>query len=497
MLNRRKLVKNAAANLTRGGAVGLVTVLLPPFLVRHMPSTIYAVWILVLQTAAYASYLDFGLQTAVGRYIAFSSERNDLKQRNTIFSTAYLGLLAVALLNILLVLAIVGWVPHVFPAVPSALIPEMRWALLIVGISVALGLPASAWNGVFIGLQRNEIPALTTISAKLLMAVAMVFAVYLQAPLIVLATTVAASNVIAYATQYALFKRFVPDLKFSLAWVRRSAAGELFHYCAALTVMSLSMLLINGIDLLLVGRFDFRAVIPYSVAASIIPLFTGALFAVLNAMMPQAAALHARGEAVQLGETVIASTRLGSLLLMLTGLPILIFAGPLLRIWIGSQYVAPGEGILKVLVIANIIRLIGGAYGIVLVAAGQQGLIKISPISEGVTNFLASVALGATLGGIGVAYGTLIGSIVSIGSHLVYSMPRTRAAIGFSRRKYLLSGIGLPLLCTSPLLAEATMSMMRIHVGIPQFVAAAILSLAAVAFLLNHHHRVPTSLPAA
>ena len=52
--------------------------------------------------------------------------------------------------------------------------------------------------------------------------------------------------------------------------------------------------------------------------------------------------------------------------------------------------------------------------------------------------------------------GTLVGSFVSIGSHLFYSMPRTRAAIALSRRELIVSGVLEPLLWTLPLVAVAT-----------------------------------------
>jgi O-antigen/teichoic acid export membrane protein len=95
---RPRFIKNARANLCRGGAAAVVAILLPPVLVRHMDPADYAVWVLVLQVVAYVGFLDFGLQTAIGRYIAFSTEKNDQEERNGIFSTVFAGLLVAALI---------------------------------------------------------------------------------------------------------------------------------------------------------------------------------------------------------------------------------------------------------------------------------------------------------------------------------------------------------------------------------------------------------------
>src|SRR3954469_24366665 len=101
-----RFAKNAVANLARGSAAAVVALLLPPVLIRHMTPASYAAWVLTLQVVAYVAYLDFGLQTAVGRYIAFANEKKDSNWRDGIFSTAFAGLTLAALLGILVMLVI-------------------------------------------------------------------------------------------------------------------------------------------------------------------------------------------------------------------------------------------------------------------------------------------------------------------------------------------------------------------------------------------------------
>ena len=71
---RATVIKNALANVMRGGATAVVSLVLPHFLVRSLDRDRFAAWSLMLQIAAYASYLDFGLQTAVARYVAHFTE---------------------------------------------------------------------------------------------------------------------------------------------------------------------------------------------------------------------------------------------------------------------------------------------------------------------------------------------------------------------------------------------------------------------------------------
>ena len=411
----------------------------------------YSIWVLVLQVAAYSGYLEFGLQTAVGRHIAVANEKDDPDQRDSVFSTALAGLSIAAVIGIVLLIAVACAAGWLFPSVPAAMLSQMRWALIIVGSSIALGLPSSAWSGVFIGLQRHELIAVVIGGSKLISAVGLVIAAIHHSSLVLMAVVVASVNLISYLLLYILVRR-VSDATFHSHLIRQSAARELFSYCFSLTVWSFSTFLISGLDLILVGRFQLGALAPYAIATTLVNFIAGIQNAIFGAAMPHAAVLHAQEDSPALGKMVITSTRLGVLLLVLTGMPLLIYARPLLKMWVGQQYAIQGHLLLTILLIANMIRLCGTPYAVVLVATAQQRLVTLSPLMEGIGNLLASVLLGIKFGAAGVAAGTLIGAIVGMLGHLAYNMPRTRKEIFFRIRDFIFSALGLPVLTTVPLM---------------------------------------------
>ena len=133
---------------------------------------------------------------------------------------------------------------------------------------------------------------------------------------------------------------------------------------------------------------------------------------------------------------------------------------------------------------ANVIRLIGAPYALVMVAAGQHRYVKVSPLSEGIANFIASIALGYVFGAVGVAWGTLVGSVVGVASHLMYSMPRTHPVIKFSRVHLVVTGVLWPLLCTSPLVGFAVAAWRGVKLSVIELIAAVLLSNAAAGLLV-------------
>jgi O-antigen/teichoic acid export membrane protein len=453
-MNRKEklvLLKNATANVARGSAAAIVAVVLPPFLVRLMSADSYSTWSLILQLCAYVGYLDFGIQTAIGRFVAHANEKGDSESRDRIVSTSGAVLSAAGILAIAGSIGITVMLPHIFRQIPNALVGNARLALLIVAISLAIGLPASIFNGIFIGLQRNEVPASIISGSRIISAIGLILVVRHGGSLLSMGVITGAVNLTSYLFQYWMYRRLVRETRVSRQFISRAAARELFDYCFSLSIWSFATLLITGLDLTLVGFFDFHSLGYYSVAATLITFILGLQNAIFATMIPAAAVLEARDSTSELGSILVSTTRYGMFLLLASGVPLLVATRPILSVWVGANYADHASPILRVLVIANIIRLSAIPYAMLLIGTGQQRLVTVSPLIEGFSNLLVSVIAGAALGAVGVAIGTLVGAIVGICFNFIYNMPRS-ARIAADRLSYFRNGYLRPLICVSPFL---------------------------------------------
>jgi O-antigen/teichoic acid export membrane protein len=456
-VSRLVLVKNAIANVLRGSSSALVALLLPPFLVSFLSVEEFGIWVLVLQLSAYTSFLDFGIQTAVGRFVAYTTELGEKKHRDRIINTAFSFLLGSAILGICLILFLSWQLPNLFPKLPISLQSDAQISLLLVGFSTAIGLPASVFSGVFIGLQRFEIPAIIIGGGKLLNGLILILTVRQYGAIIPMAIVFAIVNLITYFLQYFAYLRLKTDTIFSLKLIDKKAGKDLFSYCFSLSAWSFSMLLVMGIDTTLVGIFDFGSLAYYGVAASLITFITGLQSSIFNTLIPAAAVLSAQGDSKRLGNLLISTTRYGMFILLLSGLPLIAFAKIFLSNWLGISYVENTTALLQILLAANIIRLSAIPYSTLLIGTGQQRLVLLSPLLEGFSNFFFSIIFGIQFGATGVAAGTLMGAIVGVSLHYFYNMSRTKS-IDFKRNVFLLDGLIRPLICTFPLLFLACFS---------------------------------------
>jgi O-antigen/teichoic acid export membrane protein len=89
MSHKRKVLQGSASNLVRVVLSMLVSMVLPPFLVHRMPAAEYSAWVLILQLSAYVGLLDFGLQAAIGKYVAEYDASGEREASHRIVSTSF------------------------------------------------------------------------------------------------------------------------------------------------------------------------------------------------------------------------------------------------------------------------------------------------------------------------------------------------------------------------------------------------------------------------
>jgi len=476
------IIKNAIANIVRGGASATVALVLPHFLTRSLDIDRYSAWVLMLQIAAYATYLDFGLQTAVARFVAQAMERGDDAKRDAIVSTAF-RLLAMAGIVALLVALIVTWkIRAIFHGAPWALIGELRGGVLLLSASTAVLLPLSVFTGVLIGLHRNEYPALAIGGSRLLGAAGVLLLMRHTHSLVWLAAVLGSCNVAGGLLQYAICRRLLPALRIRFSTVTREITRELVHYCAGLTVFAFAMLLVSGLDVTIVGYFAFAAAGYYGVAASIVGLVTGTAASIFLALIAPMAVLQARAEHDRIRDLVLDSSRLGNSASLLIVVLCLLAGKTLLALWVGPSYAALAFPILEILICAQAIRATLSSYSIALIATGQQNYGISGALAEGLCNLIVSVIAAMLLGPIGVAWGTAVGAACGLVWAVFYTMRRAKEirinAAAFARETLL-----RPLVSFLPLFLYLALHA-RYHVS-PLFMIPAALLTAGLLFWIG------------
>jgi O-antigen/teichoic acid export membrane protein len=202
MSHKRKVLQGSASNLVRVVLSMLVSMVLPPFLVHRMPAAEYSAWVLILQLSAYVGLLDFGLQAAIGKYVAEYDASGEREASHRLVSTSFTILALAGGVACLAICAMVWAVPRLFHQMPAALVPEVRIALVAIGLSTAIALPFSTFTATFTGLQEYFFPTIVATISRVGSAALLIVLLLLHCSLVQLALVMAGFNVATAATQF-------------------------------------------------------------------------------------------------------------------------------------------------------------------------------------------------------------------------------------------------------------------------------------------------------
>lgn len=401
-------VRNASSNLLVGGAGLAYAVAVPAIVVRRFGVDAYGTWFGAFQLAAYILVLDLGTQILIANSAA--TEDHDGQAR----------LVSAALLLQLGAAAAVSAAMAAGGAILRGMPFAGYVALLCAGAS--LSLLAATVRSWYIGRQRAGLASLWTVFSRISAVGAASGAAVLKAPLLTLTaylTLVPAAMLVLFLVVSVTHERLlvIP----SVTDLRHVAART--SHLALWAILGLS---VSGFDIYIVYWFDRAHAGEYAIALAAISVPTGIATAVAGAWSPILARARTRAslttDAISKAAGLLA---IGSILFI--GLPRIVFT-----LWLGA---APplATTATELLYVGQAIRLVLLPWVTHAVLEEAHAPLTTPAVAEAVVNLGASMLLGSFFGAIGVAGGTVAGSLVSF--NLVYQrIDRLAATTGVTAR---------------------------------------------------------------
>jgi len=442
--------RNVAASLARVVAVALVALVLPAYLAHHLPVTTYAAWVLILQLGAYVSYLDLGIQTGVSKFVAEYDAKGDEAGTGRHASAGFALMILAGILGLVLTLMLAWQVPHLFRTMPANLYHDVRISVILVGSSLSFGLVCAVYSAVFLGLQRYWIPMTIAIVNRASFAAIVLAVVALHGSLAAMGIAVAFVNIVTGVSQVVAWRKKASHVRISIGFVDRRVLKSMARYCSLQSIWLFGMLCVTGLDLTIVGHYDYVQTAYYSIATLPTTFLLLILGSMIGPLMPAASAMSTQRSPSEMGEFLARSTRYIAVMLLLAGLTLVVCGFPMLRLWIGPAYALHTIKYLRILVFATVIRNLCSPYATMICATGRQGAATATAVSEAVVNLGSSIYLASRFGAVGVALGTLLGSFVSVALHFATTMHFTHQTITISRSRLFLKGLLQPALIAIP-----------------------------------------------
>jgi len=298
--------------------------------------------------------------------------------------------------------------------IPSNMRTAAEWSIFLSGFNLSFGLIVGVFAGVLTALQRFTLTNGIAIAQTLIGTVGTVWILGAGYGIISLATMQLAVAFTLGVATIIICRRVYPNLRLGIRFLDRSMLPELWRYSFYLFVITASSQLIYYTDNLVVGAFlSAEAVTLYAIGGRFIDYLgqLGASFA--QTFMPVASNLAANDQHHQLRRLLIQGTRAVLFVSLPIGGALFFRSSTFIGLWMGPQYAQPSGHILRILLLSSLALAGNRVGGNIVFGLGKHKPFAIWQACEGVANLTLSIYLVRKIGIDGVAWGTVLPSLVS------------------------------------------------------------------------------------
>jgi O-antigen/teichoic acid export membrane protein len=444
---KRRFAFNVAMNWAATAVNMVVPFFLTPYVVRHLGSLQYGIWILAVSTVSYLALLDLGLRSAVIRFVSKAQAEDKIEEASkTIAAALWFRLViaaVVAVVSVLLALA----TPHLFK-IPPSLLRAAQITVLFCALGVAVTLVSGVFGAVLAAIHRFDLLSSITVAQTMARAAGVLVILRSGRGLISLASWELTVILLAGLFTYVLAVRTFPG---SRTRVRRPEAKMLraiWSYSVTTFVFMIAVQLIVNTDSIVVGAFlSVGMVTFYSIGSSLVSYASQVSSAVSSTFIPMASNFEAVGNMEGLQQMLLRGTQAMLGLVFPIALALIFRGKTFISIWMGPQYGEISETVLRILMISLFFAMANATAGAIMMAIDKHKPVALWAVCEASLNLGLSILLVKTIGVYGVAWGT---SLAITFVHIAFWPRYVHKILGLSPRTYIWHGWVKISLCSLP-----------------------------------------------
>jgi O-antigen/teichoic acid export membrane protein len=382
-----------------------------PFLVHHLGDKWYGLWTIAAGITGYYYLVDFGLSTAIVRYISQYIATEDNDSANQIINTSFIIYLFLGCIILLLSFAMC-LIADAFIS-DMADLKLMRLIILLTGLNLAIEFPFKAFAGIIDAYIRYDLITYCHFVMLILSTAATVYFIGSGAGVVALALIGLIGSQISNILFYLISRHLFRGLQFSHSKFRKNRVRELFSYSFWSFLIQVSDQIRFGISPIIIGAvLTAQLVTHYFIGARLVGLFMTLVFRATNILLPVFTRYYAEHNYQEMVAKLFFFTKISVIAAVFGGGLIIMLGESFIDRWMGANYL-DAYPVLVILVIGVICEIIINPSNNVLYAMALHQSIAVVGIIEGLSNLGLSLLLISHYGIIGVALGAAIPQIIS------------------------------------------------------------------------------------
>ena len=406
---RAQVVINAASNAGVMVIKALLAFVVSPILVHGLGDKRYGVWMFISSITAYLALGDFGVKSAIVRFVGRYDGLNDREGINRVVNTSstILTCAAAIILAVIFSAAYFGRLPA---SVGPAMAQEARWFFVLSGITVAFLLKVSVPQAMLAGLGRFPLRNGLSIVSMLLRNVALVAVAWHGGTLFAVGVVLLANVLIDYGLLSWAARHSFPQLACSYRYVDRAMLRTVCGYGTHVFASDIAHLVIGQSAPLIIGMclVSAESVTYFSLGSSLNDYATSILAMVVFVLIPAVSKWQAAGEHGEVRSLYIHATRYAMYFIAPIQLGLLVFGYPFLTLWMGRRYADASYMPLVIISMPLVLSAGGMVAARVLLGLGRVRPLAIITLVQAALTVALSMTLAHPFGLEGVALGVAL-----------------------------------------------------------------------------------------
>jgi O-antigen/teichoic acid export membrane protein len=367
------LARNTLINLIGQALPLLVAVIAMPFVVRGLGTERFGLLSMAWVILGYFTIFDLGLGRATTKYVAEALGKGEGTQVPQIIWTAVTVQAIMGFIGAIVLFGITDLLVDRVLNIPLELLDEARITFHLLALSIPLVLIASSFSGVLEAYQRFDLINAVRIPTSILTYLLPMVGLSLELGLPGIVALILMARLGALVAFMAMNLRMLPELReYSVSF---SLLSRLFAYGGWITVSSVVGPIMVYLDRFLIGSLLTIAAVAYYTAPYEAVTRLWVISASLTVtLFPAFSTLQGEKNSQRLGTLFARSVKY---VLLATGpvvVMIWLFAGEILQIWLGADFVAESTMAMQILAVGVLINSLGHTPFALLQGAGRPDL---------------------------------------------------------------------------------------------------------------------------
>jgi len=437
LTGRDRLVSNVIFSWA-GYFVFIVAGFIMPRLIDHqLGQELLGIWDFCWSLTAYFELVRLGIGSSVNRYVAKYHAIEEISEINLIISSSscILGIAGLVVFTLAVTVSLI--LPQLFGAKLGNNTQQAQWIVLFIGTGIGVQIALSSFNGLITGFHRWGLHNFIKSGWYLIIVAGMMIALLKGRGLRSLAIVTFIGQALESITRMIFAHHICKGLQIRPGMIKLRIIKKLYVFGGKTLIPSVSGLLLNQTTSIMIIAFLGPAALAlYARPRSLIRHVNTLVNKMAFVLTPTTSSLQSMGNLKEIRELLITSVRYSLYLVLPMILVLVIFGGPILKLWMGSHYA--NDLLPALLAIGYLATMAQTPVLMILVGMNAHGRAGIAQLIASICSVgLVFFALGYLKWGIaGVAFAVTLPLMVMNVFYLPLLVSRR---IGLGVRQYFLS----------------------------------------------------------